>query len=241
MPNGSLDKFLYGNENTNLNWFQRFRILKGIASGLLYLHEEWEQVVLHRDVKASNVLLDAELNGRLGDFGLAKLCDHGANLQTTIVAGTVGYLAPELIRSRRVTTCTDVFAFGAFMLEVACGRRPVELQGLTEEVILVDWVFECWRKGAILDASDPRLEGNFVVEEMELVLKLGLLCSHSMPAMRPSMRQVMQFLNGDAHLPELPNHSGNEAHDFLLSFPSSVDKGSAAYVSSTDSILTSGR
>uniref|UniRef100_A0A2N9ISU9 non-specific serine/threonine protein kinase n=1 Tax=Fagus sylvatica TaxID=28930 RepID=A0A2N9ISU9_FAGSY len=248
MPNGSLDKFLHSNEKSNLNWLQRFRILRGVASGLLYLHEDWEQVVLHRDVKASNVLLDAELNGRLGDFGLARLYDHGTNPQTTHVVGTVGYLAPELTRTRRATTCTDVFAFGAFMLEVACGRRPVELQGLTEEVILVDWVSDCWRKGAILDASDPRLEGNYVVKEMELVLKLGLLCSQSMPAARPSMRQVMQFLDGDANLPELPNDSacvgrfiGNEAHDFLLSFPSSFGKGSAASYSSTDSILRSGR
>ena len=84
------------------------------------------------DVKASNVLLDAELNGRLGDFGLARLCDHGAILQTTRVAGTVGYLAPELTRTRRATTCTDVFAFGAFMLGVVCGRRPIEVQGLTK-------------------------------------------------------------------------------------------------------------
>ncbi|KAM3739823.1 hypothetical protein ACB098_08G051400 [Castanea mollissima] len=248
MPNGSLDKFLYRNEEPNLNWLQRFRILRGVASGLLYLHEDWEQVVLHRDIKASNVLLDAELNGRLGDFGLSRLYDHGTNPQTTHVVGTVGYLAPELTRTRRATTCTDVFAFGAFMLEVACGRRPVEQQGLTEEVILVDWVFECWRRGSILDASDPRLEGNYVVEEMKLVLKLGLLCSQSMPAARPSMRQVTQFLDGNANLPELPNEGGcfgtfkgNEAFDFLLSIPSSSAKGSAASLSSTDSILLSGR
>nr|POE98060.1 l-type lectin-domain containing receptor kinase iv.2 [Quercus suber] len=248
MSNGSLDKFLYSNEKPNLSWFQRFRIIKGVASGLLYLHEEWEQVVLHRDVKASNVLLDAELNGRLGDFGLARLYDHGTNPQTTHVVGTVGYLAPEIIRTRRATTCTDVFSFGAFMLEVACGRRPVGLQGLTEDIILVDWVFECWRRGAILDASDPRLEGNYVVEEMELVLKLGLLCSHTVPAARPSIRQAMQFLDGNANLPELPDGStffgtfnGNEEHDFLLSLPSSSGKGSAASLSSTDSILINGR
>uniref|UniRef100_A0A2N9IQ15 non-specific serine/threonine protein kinase n=1 Tax=Fagus sylvatica TaxID=28930 RepID=A0A2N9IQ15_FAGSY len=247
MPNGSLDTFLYGNENTNLNWLQRFRILKGVASGLLYLHEEWEQVVLHRDVKSSNVLLDADLNGRLGDFGLARLCNHDTNPQTTIVAGTVGYLAPELTRTGRATTCTDVFSFGAFMLEVACGRRPIEPHGLPEEVILVDWVFGCWRTGAILDASDPRLEGNYVVEEMELVLKLGLLCSHSTPAARPSMRQVMQFLDGDADLPELPHDSacfGNfarvEASEILMSIPSSFGTGLTPS-SSTDSILNSGR
>jgi serine/threonine protein kinase len=248
MSNGSLDKFLYDNEKSNLNWIQRFRILRGVAAGLLYLHEDWEQVVIHRDVKASNVLLDSELNGRLGDFGLARLYDHGTNPQTTHVVGTVGYLAPEFTRTGKATTCTDVFAFGAFMLEVACGRRPIELQRLQEEVILIDWVFECWRKGAILDASDPRLEGNYVVEEMELVLKLGLLCSHSMPEARPSMRQVMQFLDGDAKLPELPNDSecfgkstSNEAPDFFMSFPSSFSITSAPSCSSIDSILRSGR
>jgi|UniRef100_A0A2N9J475 serine/threonine protein kinase len=248
MPNGSLDKFLYSNEKSNLNWFQRFRILRGVASGLLYLHEDWEQVVIHRDVKASNVLLDSELNGRLGDFGLARLYDHGTNPQTTHVVGTVGYLAPEFTRTGKATTCTDVFAFGAFMLEVACGRRPIELQRLHEEEILIDWVFECWRKGAIIGASDPRLEGNYVVEEMELVLKLGLLCSHSMPEARPSMRQVMQFLDGDAKLPELTNDSecfgkstSNEASDFFMSFPSSFSITSAATCSSIDSILRSGR
>ncbi|KAM3739820.1 hypothetical protein ACB098_08G051100 [Castanea mollissima] len=248
MPNGSLDKFLYSNEKQNLNWIQRFRILKGVASGLLYLHEEWEQVVLHRDVKASNVLLDAELNGRLGDFGLARLYDHGTNPQTTHVVGTVGYLAPELTRTGRATTCTDVFSFGAFMLEVACGRRPIELQGLPEEVVLVDYVFLCWGKGAILDASDPRLEGNYVVEEMELVLKLGLFCSHLVPEARPSMRQVVQFLDGNAKLPELPNDkacfgtsTSNEVSNFLLSFPSSFSIASAPSCSSIDSILRSGR
>ncbi|XP_059444239.1 L-type lectin-domain containing receptor kinase IV.2-like [Corylus avellana] len=250
MPNGSLDQFLYSNEQPTLNWVQRFRIIRGVASGLLYLHEEWEQVVLHRDVKASNVLLDAELNGRLGDFGLARLYDRGTNPQTTRVVGTVGYLAPELTRTGRATTCSDVFAFGAFMLEVACGRKPIELQaqGLAEGVILVDWVSECWRRGAILDASDPRLEGNnYVVEEMVLILKLGLLCSHAIPAARPSMKQVMQFLDGDADLQELPHDNAsfgastsNEASDFM-SFPFSQAYVPSSSMSSTDSILRVGR
>ncbi|URE30709.1 Legume lectin domain, partial [Musa troglodytarum] len=100
MPNGSLDKLLFcdspcGQPPPLLSWPQRFRILRGVASALLYLHEEWEQVVIHRDVKASNVLLDAEFNGRLGDFGMAKLHDHGANPSTTRVVGTLGYLAPR--------------------------------------------------------------------------------------------------------------------------------------------------
>jgi serine/threonine protein kinase len=245
MPNGSLDKFLYSNEKPNLNWVQRFRIIRGVASGLLYLHEDWEQVVLHRDVKSSNILLDAEFNGRLGDFGLARFHDHGTNSQTTRVVGTVGYLAPEIYRTGRATTCGDVFAFGAFMLEVACGRKPIEGMGLPEQVILVDWVTECWRNGDILDASDPRLEGNYMVEKMVLVLKLGLLCSHAIPAARPSMRQVMQFLEGDADLRELPHDiasfnafTSNEASDFM-SFPFSQASGPS--MSTTDSILRVGR
>jgi len=246
MPNGSLDRFLYGNKKPNLNWAQRFRIIRGVASGLLYLHEEWEQVVLHRDVKSSNILLDAELNGKLGDFGLARLHDHGTNLQTTSLVGTVGYLAPELYRTGRATTFTDVFAFGAFILEVACGRMPLKVQAQeqAEQVILVDWVIECCRRGAILDTSDPRLEGNYVVEEMELVLKLGLLCSHAIPAARPSMKQVVQFLDGDADLQELPHYNASfdaitskESSDFM-SFPFS--QASAPSMSSTDSIVRSG-
>jgi len=244
MPNGSLDRFLYSNENPNLNWVQRFRIIKGVASGLLYLHEEWEQVVLHRDIKASNVLLDDGLNGRLGDFGLAKLYDHGTNPQTTHVVGTVGYLAPEITRTGRATTCSDVFAFGVFLLEVACGRKPIEGLRLPERVILVDWVTECCRRGAILDTSDPRLEGNYVVDEMELVLKLGLLCSLAMPAARPSMRQVVQFLDGDADLQELPHDSPifgtfttNESSDSM----SFLSHASTRSMSTTNSILRAGR
>ncbi|KAK0604080.1 hypothetical protein LWI29_011795 [Acer saccharum] len=126
MPNGSLDKILYGSMRPNLNWFRRIRIVRGVACGLLYLHEEWEQVVLHRDIKSANVLLDADLNGKLGDFGLARLYDHGSNPQTTNLVGTIGYLAPELLRTGKATTSSDVFSFGAFMLEVACGRRPME-------------------------------------------------------------------------------------------------------------------
>lgn len=206
MPNGSFDKFLFSNEKPNLDWVRRFQIIKGVASALFYLHEEWEQVVLHRDVKASNVLLDADLNGRLGDFGLSKFYDHGSTPQTTSVVGTVGYLAPELTTTGKPTTNSDVFAFGIFLLEVVCGRKPVESKRPQEEVVLLDWVLECWKSGDMLMTVDPRLEGSFVVEEMELVLKLGLLCAHRLPMARPTMRQVVQYLDGNATLPEIPLH-----------------------------------
>jgi Legume lectin domain/Protein kinase domain len=203
MPNGSLDKYLYGQEEPTLNWIQRFKIIKGVASGLLYLHEEWEQVVIHRDVKASNVLLDCELNGKLGDFGLARLYDHGTDPQTTHVVGTMGYLAPELARTGKATSLSDVFAFGAFMLEVVCSKRPVEPRAQEDRIILVDRVLEHWKFGTLADIVDQRLGDCYTVEEVEMVLKLGLLCSHPLPSARPSMRQVVQYLEGYAPLPEL--------------------------------------
>ncbi|KAJ6832856.1 L-type lectin-domain containing receptor kinase IV.2-like [Iris pallida] len=204
MPNGSLDNFLYDETRPALSWAQRFGIMKGVASGLLYLHQDWEKIVVHRDIKASNVLLDSELNGRLGDFGLARLYDHGTDAHTTHIVGTMGYLAPELAQTGKATTKTDVFAFGAFLLEVACGRRPVEPGAAGQQLLLLDWVLENWKKGTLLATGDPRLGGDFPVEEMETVLKLGLLCSHPSPDTRPTMRQVMLFLDGDSTMPELP-------------------------------------
>ncbi|CAN6447214.1 unnamed protein product [Victoria cruziana] len=204
MPNGSLDIFLFSKKERHLSWDDRFKILKGIASGLLYLHEGWEQVVIHRDVKASNVLLDAELNGKLGDFGLARLYEHGANPQTTHIVGTLGYMAPELSITGKATTSSDVFGFGAFLLEMACGRRPVEAMRPSDEVVLVSWVHTCWRRGELLSVVDERLGKKYVADEVELVLKLGVVCSQAVPEARPSMRQVVQFLNGDVPLQEVP-------------------------------------
>ncbi|CAK7325730.1 unnamed protein product [Dovyalis caffra] len=203
MPNGSLDKYLFEEPKTILKWPERFKIVKDVASGLLYLHEEWEQTVIHRDIKAGNVLLDSELNGRLGDFGLAKLYDRGSNPNTTKVVGTLGYLAPELTRTGKPTTSSDVFAFGALLLEVVCGRRPIEPKALPEELILVDWVWDKWRGGAILDVVDQRLNGEFDENEAALVLKLGLMCSNNAPNARPIMRKVVRYLAGELALPEL--------------------------------------
>ncbi|KAH6798344.1 Concanavalin A-like lectin protein kinase family protein [Perilla frutescens var. frutescens] len=209
VPNGSLDSLLYSsNSGVVLSWEQRFNIIKGVASGLLYLHEEWEQVVIHRDVKSSNVLIDRDMSPRLGDFGLARLYDHGKNSHTTKVVGTIGYIAPELIRTGKASTSSDVFAYGILLLEIACGRGAVVYEA-HRNVILVDWVAECMQMGNIFDAVDAKLSSVYVVEEMELVLGLGLLCSHPRPESRPTMRQVMKYLNGDEVLPLLEKLSSD--------------------------------
>ncbi|XP_031251805.1 receptor like protein kinase S.3-like [Pistacia vera] len=116
-------------------------------------------------------------------------------------------MAPELMRTGKATTCTDVYAFGVFMLEVACGKRPLEQNGLPERGNLVYWVADCWERGSILDASDPQLESVFAEDEMKLVLKLGLFCCFRNPVGRPTMRQVMQYLDGDVVLPDVPSTS----------------------------------
>ncbi|XP_050214198.1 lectin-domain containing receptor kinase VI.4-like [Mercurialis annua] len=209
IPNGSLDTLLFNPKNgIVLSWEQRFAIVKGIASGLLYLHEEWEQVVIHRDIKSSNVLIDSEMNGRLGDFGLARLYDHGVNSHTTNIVGTIGYIAPELARTGKASTSSDVFAYGVLLLETATGRRPLE----SSNFILVDWVMECQQIGSIVDAIDPKLNSKYEVKEMELVLQLGLICSHKKPNFRPSMRQVTRYLNGDEKLPVIQDWGSFDSH-----------------------------
>jgi serine/threonine protein kinase len=205
MANGSLDKYLYDQERKpTLSWDERFRIIRGIASGLLYLHEEWERVVLHRDIKPSNVLLDDRMNGYLGDFGLARLYDHGSDPQTTHIVGTIGYLAPELACTCKATPLTDVFSFGVFVLEVICGRKPIEqtAQECNPLMSLFDWVVSCWQKGSLQQAVDIRLQGDYNVDEAHLLLKLGLMCSHPFTHLRPNMRAVLHYLNRDMPLPD---------------------------------------
>ncbi|MCD7454823.1 L-type lectin-domain containing receptor kinase IV.1 [Datura stramonium] len=250
MSNGSLDKYLYDQPRFTLDWNQRFRVIRGVASGLFFLHEECDHIVVHRDVKASNVLLDGELNGRLGDFGLARLYSHGTDPQSTRVVGTLGYLAPEHTRTGRATPSSDVFSFGAFLLEVACGKRPIESRQDSDDLILVDWVFSCWNRGNILEAVDPNIGIDFVPEQVDLVLRLGLFCSHSEPSFRPTMRQNLLFLDGVVALPELSalgvssagltfDHRGG-FDDFVKSYPSSANVHSPSS-SVADSFLSNGR
>lgn len=238
MPNGSLDKYLYGKEGKpTLDWIQRFRVIKGVVSGLLYLHEECEKVIIHRDIKASNVLIDNEINGRIGDFGLAKLYDHGTDPEATHVVGTIGYLAPELARTGKATPLTDVFAFGIFILEVTCGQRPIKQNTEGRQVILVDWVLEHWHKGSLADTVDIKIQGEYDIDEACLALKLGLLCSHPFTSARPNMRQVMQYLNKEMPIPELTPHVSfsmlalMQNDELMMHCPSEIGFGTISTIS----------
>ncbi|KAL5729760.1 hypothetical protein ACHQM5_002663 [Ranunculus cassubicifolius] len=203
IPNGSLDEYLFDTHEKVLTWEQRYKVLIGVAQALLYLHEECNQKVVHRDVKPSNILIDADLNAKLGDFGLARIYDHDENHQTTKIVGTLGYLAPELTRTGKATTSTDVYSYGALLLEVATGRRPIEPQRSAHELVLVDWVRELHSRGDIMSAIDPTLD-LYKQDEVELILGLGLQCSHPLPSHRPDMRKIVQYLLHDAIFPKLP-------------------------------------
>ncbi|KZV51757.1 L-type lectin-domain containing receptor kinase VIII.1 [Dorcoceras hygrometricum] len=208
MANGSLDKVLFESRMV-LPWPYRHKILLGVASALAYLHQECENQVIHRDIKASNIMLDEGFNARLGDFGLARQIEHDKSPDATVAAGTMGYLAPEYLLTGRATEKTDVFSFGAVVLEVASGRRPIEKEVIGVGKVgvssnLVEWVWSLHREGRLMVASDPRLGNEYHEEEMRRVLMVGLACSHPDPMARPTMRVVVQMLVGEAEVPIVP-------------------------------------
>ncbi|KAL6858951.1 hypothetical protein ACP4OV_017953 [Aristida adscensionis] len=207
MPNGSLDQHLFSPAPAApLGWELRYNIVRGVAAALHYLHDEYDQRVVHRDLKASNVLLDAAFGARLGDFGLARAIETDKTSYTEEVAGgvhgTVGYIAPECFHTEKATRESDVYAFGAVVLEVVCGRRPrCDIDGFH---FLVDWVWRLHRDARALDAVDPRLGGAFDPDQAERLLLLGLACSHPAPGERPRTPAIQQILLGSVPPPEVP-------------------------------------
>ncbi|KAK7363044.1 hypothetical protein VNO77_05173 [Canavalia gladiata] len=203
MPNGSLDFHLYRGKSF-LTWTVRYNIALGLASALLYLQEEWEQCVIHRDIKSSNIMLDSSFNAKLGDFGLARLVDHEKGSQTTLIAGTRGYIAPEYITSGKATKESDVYSFGVVLLEIATGRKPIGLEAKEGQITVVEWVWELYGLGRTLEAADPKLCGAFDEQQMESLVIVGLWCVHPDYSFRPSIRQVIQVLKFESPLPILP-------------------------------------
>ncbi|KAL4581021.1 hypothetical protein LXL04_017227 [Taraxacum kok-saghyz] len=201
MENGSLDLHLFEAKSL-LTWDRRYKIAHGLASALMYLHEEWEQCVLHRDIKSSNVMLDSNFNAKLGDFGLAKLVDHEKGSKTTILAGTLGYMAPECVVTGQATKESDVFSFGVVALEVACGRKPIMYKSQENQIVLVEWVWGLYEIGTLFEAVDQRLGSEYEEEEIKRLMIVGLWCTHPNPDLRPSMRQVICHTPGPVVLAE---------------------------------------
>ena len=201
MSKGSLDQYIYEKkkESEGLGGDVRLKILAGIAAGLEYLHTGLGSCILHRDVKAENVLLTDELEPVLCDFGLARLISHNQEVTLTAV-GTPGYVAPELVYTGRGTDKADVYSFGVLSLVVACGRRPIDPFLPPQEGRIIDWVWLLHKSDKLEDALDPSIVRT---DEWIRVLHLALTCCHPNPDVRPTMRQVIQVLKDKISL-DLP-------------------------------------
>ncbi|KAI4300680.1 hypothetical protein L6164_034029 [Bauhinia variegata] len=222
MPNGSLDRCLFSDEklkfcrgegsesDSELCWETRHSVIYGVAEALNYLHSGSDKKVLHRDIKASNIMLDLDFNAKLGDFGLARTIQkrNETHHSTKEIAGTPGYMAPETFLSGgRATVETDVYAFGVLVQEVVCGKRPGNPYGENDyNKSLVYWVWDLYGKGRILDSVDDRIAKEIKEKEqvVERVLVLGLACCHPNPHQRPSMNTVLKVLTGEASPPMVP-------------------------------------
>ncbi|KAE9592865.1 putative protein kinase RLK-Pelle-DLSV family [Lupinus albus] len=198
MENNCLARALFGEQEQklNLDWRTRMKICVGIARGLAYLHEESRLKIVHRDIKATNVLLDKDLNAKISDFGLAKLDEEENTHISTRIAGTIGYMAPEYAMRGYLTDKADVYSFGIVALEIVSGKSNTNYRPKEEFVYLLDWAYVLQEQGNLLDLVDSSLGSSYSSEEAMRMLILSLLCTNPSPTLRPSMSSVVSMLEG---------------------------------------------
>ncbi|KAF3451127.1 hypothetical protein FNV43_RR07217 [Rhamnella rubrinervis] len=199
LENKSVDQALFEKTDLHLDWHTRFNMCLGTARGLAYLHEESRPRIVHRDVKASNILLDAELCPKISDFGLAKLYDDKKTHISTRVAGTIGYLAPEYAMRGHLTEKADVFGFGVVALEILSGRPNSDNSLESEKIYLLEWAWTLHENKQSLGLVDPRLT-EFDEEEATRIIGVAFLCTQASPMMRPAMSRVVAMLTGDIEI-----------------------------------------
>ncbi|CAA2954621.1 L-type lectin-domain containing receptor kinase -like [Olea europaea subsp. europaea] len=176
------------------------KLPQGLASALLYLHDGCEQCVIHRDIKSSNIILDSNFNAKLRDFGLARLVDHEKGSQTTVLAGTMGYMAPECATTGKASKESDVYSFGIVALEIPCGRRPIDAKAQANRVRMAEWVWDLYGTGKLLEAADPKLCADYDEQEIERLMVIGLWYAHPDNNLRPSMKEAIHVFNFKAQL-----------------------------------------
>ncbi|KAL5733473.1 hypothetical protein ACOSQ2_033165 [Xanthoceras sorbifolium] len=199
MENNSLMQTLLGEENNRakFSWKSRRNISLGIARGLSHIHEEIKPHIVHRDIKASNILLDQNLNSKISDFGLSKLFAHNITHISTRVAGTLGYLAPEYVISGHLTRKSDVYSFGVLLMEIVSGRSALDFDLQLGEHYLVEKAWEMYNSNKLLDLVDPMLNGNFSEDEAIRFLKVSLLCVQEKCSLRSTMSTAIKIMSGE--------------------------------------------
>ena len=199
VPNRSLDLFLFdAKKHVELDWEKRYKIINGIARGLQYLHEDSQLRVVHRDLKASNILLDKEMNPKISDFGIARLFaqdqTHGI---TNRVIGSYGYMAPEYVMRGNYSVKSDSFSFGVMVLEIVTGKKNNDYSNSKESQDLLNAIWERWMARTVLDMMDPSMNASFSESGVLRCIHIGLLCVQENPADRPLMSSVVMMLGSD--------------------------------------------
>ncbi|KAK4802489.1 hypothetical protein SAY86_000692 [Trapa natans] len=236
MPNLSLMSHLHGQHSSEslLDWTRRMNIAIGSSEGIAYLHHHATPHIIHRDIKASNILLDSEFRARVADFGFAKLIPDGSTHVTTNVKGTLGYLAPEYAMLGRASESCDVYSFGILLLELVSGKRPLEKLSVTTKRPISEWALPLAYERRFSEVADPRLNGNYNEEELKRVVLVALICAQDEPRKRPTMLQVVDLLKGESK-EKLFELEGNE----IFNIPAAGDQKNGTLAAQDNSDIIS--
>ncbi|EXC34646.1 putative LRR receptor-like serine/threonine-protein kinase RKF3 [Morus notabilis] len=204
MKNGSLYDHLFGSPDNKLSWPLRQNIALGTARGLAYLHYGAQPAIIHRDIKANNILLDEKFEAKVADFGLAKFTPEGMTHLSTRVAGTMGYVAPEYALYGQLTERSDVYSFGVLLLELLSGKKALLMNDDNQPSLVTDWAWALVREGRALDVVEDDMPGKGSPEVLEKYVLIAVLCSHPQLYARPTMDQVVKMLETDLSVPSIP-------------------------------------
>ncbi|KAH8952867.1 hypothetical protein BDL97_09G107100 [Sphagnum fallax] len=202
VDNNNLAETIFENKGGhNVDWPMRKNICLGVARGLNYLHEDVQPHIIHRDIKASNILLDKNFNAKIADFGLARLFPNtSSHISTLHIVGTMGYLAPEYATRGQLSEKVDVFSFGVLVLEIVSGRTNIEHSLNEDRTYLLEWVWKLHEGNKLLELVDPKMNTHNHEEEILYVINIGLLCVQTIASKRPSMSRIVAMLQGDMEM-----------------------------------------